>query len=57
MLQVSQNYRWYPAPVVVQELLEADAVGELSAISIDFRQWDNDEPVEDVPALTGSRTR
>jgi len=49
VLQVSQNYRWYPAPRVVQELLEADAVGELSAISIDFRQWDNDQPVETYP--------
>ena len=33
----------------MQELLEADAVGELSAISIDFRQWDNDQPQETYP--------
>ncbi|PZF57671.1 gfo/Idh/MocA family oxidoreductase [Curtobacterium sp. MCSS17_008] len=49
VLQVSQNYRWYPAPRVVKELLAAKEVGELSAISIDFRQWDNDQPVETYP--------
>lgn len=49
VLQVSQNYRWYPAPRVVKELLAAKELGELSAISIDFRQWDNDQPVETYP--------
>ncbi|MGN8048430.1 Gfo/Idh/MocA family protein [Curtobacterium sp. 22159] len=49
VLQVSQNYRWYPAPRVVQELLEADAVGELASIDIDFRQWDNDLAFEEHP--------
>lgn len=49
MLQVSQNYRWYPAPRVVQEMLEADVVGEVSAINVDFRQWDNDQPAETYP--------
>jgi predicted dehydrogenase len=49
VLQVSQNYRWYPAPRVVQDLLAADTVGELSAISIDFRQWDNDLAFEEHP--------
>ncbi|MBT2502606.1 Gfo/Idh/MocA family protein [Curtobacterium sp. ISL-83] len=49
VLQVSQNYRWYPAPRVVQDLLAEDAVGELSAISIDFRQWDNDADVATYP--------
>lgn len=49
VLQVSQNYRWYPAPRAVKELLAAKELGELSAISIDFRQWDNDQPVETYP--------
>lgn len=44
VVQVSQNYRFYPAPRAVQRLLAEDALGELSAISIDFRQWDNDAP-------------
>lgn len=43
-LQVSQNYRNYPAPHVVRDLLRDEALGELSAINIDFRKWDNDAP-------------
>ncbi|RUR03027.1 Gfo/Idh/MocA family protein [Labedella endophytica] len=42
VMQVSQNYRFYPAPRAVQRLLTAGELGELSAINIDFRQWDND---------------
>ncbi len=49
VLQVSQNYRWYPAPRVVQDLLASGTVGELSAITVDFRQWDNDQPAETYP--------
>jgi predicted dehydrogenase len=49
VLQVSQNYRYYPAPRVTKDLLAAGAVGELSAINIDFRQWDNDRAFEDHP--------
>ena len=49
VLQVSQNYRFYPAPQVVRDLLRADTVGELSAINVDFRQWDNDRPFADHP--------
>jgi predicted dehydrogenase len=44
LLQVSQNYRWYPAPRLVRQLLAAGELGELATIEIDFRQWDNDEP-------------
>lgn len=46
LLQVSQNYRYYPAPQVVRDLLRDRALGELSAINIDFRKWDNDAPRE-----------
>jgi predicted dehydrogenase len=49
VLQVSQNYRNYPAPKAVQRMLQESAIGELSAISIDFRQWDNDRPFEEHP--------
>ncbi|OUE10197.1 4-carboxy-2-hydroxymuconate-6-semialdehyde dehydrogenase [Clavibacter michiganensis] len=51
LVQVSQNYRWYPAPRRVRELLAADAVGEVATIEIDFRQWDNDQP-EGYPHYT-----
>ena len=44
ILQVSQNYRNYPAPHAVRRLLKDGALGELAAINIDFRQWDNDAP-------------
>ena len=46
VLQVSQNYRTYPAPQVVRDLLREQAIGELAAINIDFRHWDNDAPRE-----------
>ncbi|WP_114855383.1 Gfo/Idh/MocA family protein [Brachybacterium sp. YJGR34] len=49
VLQVSQNYRNYPAPRTVQRLLQEGVLGELAGISIDFRQWDNDRPFEDHP--------
>lgn len=44
VLQVSQNYRFFPAPRAVRSLLAQKAIGEVSAISIDFRRWDNDLP-------------
>jgi predicted dehydrogenase len=44
ILQVSQNYRNYPAPRAVRKLLGEGALGELAAINIDFRKWDNDAP-------------
>lgn len=49
VLQVSQNYRNYPAPKAAQRLLAEGAIGELAGISIDFRQWDNDNPFETHP--------
>jgi predicted dehydrogenase len=42
ILQVSQNYRFYPAPQKVAEMIEAEALGELGTVAVDFRQWDND---------------
>lgn len=49
VLQVSQNYRNYPAPKAAQRLLAEGAIGELAGINIDFRQWDNDNPFETHP--------
>ncbi|MGC5172538.1 Gfo/Idh/MocA family protein [Microbacterium sp. DT81.1] len=46
ILQVSQNYRNYPAPRTVRNLLANGVLGELTAINIDFRKWDNDAPKE-----------
>ncbi|MGI4896097.1 MAG: Gfo/Idh/MocA family protein [Janthinobacterium lividum] len=42
ILQVSQNYRFYPAPQAAQKLLREKVIGDLAGISIDFRRWDND---------------
>ncbi|GAB3216418.1 Gfo/Idh/MocA family oxidoreductase [Kineococcus gypseus] len=44
VLQVSQNYRAYPAPRAVRELIAAGAVGDLSVVHVDFRRWGNDAP-------------
>lgn len=44
IIQVSQNYRFYPAPRMAQKLLEDGAIGEPSVIEIDFRKWANDRP-------------
>ena len=37
LLMVSQNYRYYPAPILAAELLASQALGPLSTIGIDFR--------------------
>jgi predicted dehydrogenase len=42
VLQVSQNYRFYPAARKAAELVRGGALGDLGTINIDFRQWDND---------------
>ncbi|MEW1958273.1 Gfo/Idh/MocA family oxidoreductase [Kineococcus sp. NPDC059986] len=46
VLQVSQNYRFYPGPQKVRELLSTGAVGDLSVVHVDFRRWDHDAPLE-----------
>ncbi|HWV24079.1 MAG TPA: Gfo/Idh/MocA family oxidoreductase [Thermomicrobiales bacterium] len=42
VLQVSQNYRFYPAARQAAAMVRDKALGELGTINIDFRQWDND---------------
>lgn len=36
-LMVSQNYRYFPAPIVAAELVAAHTLGSLNLVSIDFR--------------------
>jgi predicted dehydrogenase len=42
VFQISQNYRFYPAPRKAAELIRDGALGDLGMVTIDFRQWDND---------------
>ncbi|MGY5766682.1 Gfo/Idh/MocA family protein [Brachybacterium sp. DNPG3] len=49
VVQVSQNYRNYPAPRAAQRLLAEGAIGEVASLSIDFRQWDNDKAFDAHP--------
>lgn len=37
VLMVSQNYRYFPAPWAVRELLAEGAIGEVGSVSVDFR--------------------
>ncbi len=37
LLMVSQNYRYYPAPLLAAELIAQQALGPLSTVGIDFR--------------------
>lgn len=54
VLMVSQNYRHYPASIRAAELVEAQALGHVSLVNIDFRQhapsigyryWDFPDPL------------
>lgn len=42
VLQVSQNYRFYPAARKAAEMVRDRVLGDLGTVNIDFRQWDND---------------
>ena len=46
VLQVSQNYRFYPGVRAVRDLVADGAIGDLSVVHVDFRRWDHDAPVE-----------
>ncbi len=37
LLMVSQNYRYYPAPILAAKLIAEEALGPLSTVGIDFR--------------------
>jgi predicted dehydrogenase len=42
VLQVSQNYRFYPAPRTVAKLIADQKLGAVGTVNLDFRQWGND---------------
>jgi predicted dehydrogenase len=46
VLQVSQNYRFYPGAQTARRLLAEGAIGDLSVVHVDFRRWDHDEPAD-----------
>lgn len=41
ILQVSQNYRFYPAPRKATQLVRERVLGDLGTVKIDFRKWGN----------------
>ncbi len=44
VLMISQNYRFFPAVRAAQSLVQAGELGEVGAISIDFRRYSNRAP-------------
>jgi predicted dehydrogenase len=45
-LQVSQNYRFFPAPRTAARLIREQALGPVSTVNVDFRKFANSRPVE-----------
>lgn len=45
-LMVSQNYRFYPAPRTVAQMVADDTMGDPGTVYIDFRRWSNDDEYE-----------
>ncbi len=41
VLMISQNYRFFPAVRAVRELIRSGSLGEVGAVSIDFRRYAN----------------
>ncbi|MCO5226343.1 MAG: Gfo/Idh/MocA family oxidoreductase [Thermomicrobiales bacterium] len=48
-LQISQNYRYYPALIKAVELLRDGVLGGLARVNVDFRQWVHDAPAGENP--------
>ena len=46
VLMISQNYRFFPAVQAVRELLRSGSLGEVGAVSVDFRRNANGAPRE-----------
>jgi predicted dehydrogenase len=44
ILAVSQNYRFFRAPVEAARIVRSGELGALSRIAVDFRKWANDFP-------------
>ncbi len=45
-LAVSQNYRFFRAPVEAARIVRSGELGALSRVAVDFRKWSNDAPKE-----------
>src|SRR3954471_17848248 len=41
LLMISQNYRFFPAVQAVRELVRSGSLGEVGAVSVDFRRYAN----------------
>jgi len=46
VLMISQNYRFYPAVRAVRELVGDNTLGKMGTVSVDFRRYANNAPVE-----------
>ena len=46
VLMISQNYRFFPAVQAVRDLVRSGSLGEVGAVSIDFRRYANAAPRE-----------
>jgi predicted dehydrogenase len=46
ILQVSQNYRFYPAARTATRLVKEQLFGPVSTVRVDFRKYDNTAPFE-----------
>lgn len=46
LIAVSQNYRWFPAPATVRDLIDGGTLGAIGAVSVRFRKWSNDADPE-----------
>ncbi|MCU1440384.1 MAG: oxidoreductase domain protein [Rhodoglobus sp.] len=44
VLQVSQNYRFYPGARTAARLIAERSLGEVGSVAVDFRQYDNGRP-------------
>lgn len=46
IFMISQNYRFFPAPRAVAEVMRNNELGSVGVVNIDFRRYDNLAPVE-----------
>jgi predicted dehydrogenase len=49
VLQVSQNYRFYPGARTAARLIAERSLGAVGSVAVDFRQYDNSRPVVGHP--------
>ena len=51
ILHVSQNYRFYPAPMTAYRLLNERHLGEVLSVDIEFNKYIGETPYTDVPDI------